>query len=502
MDVKASARDERFGIFNGAIFLFLLFPLCTFVWGNKFHSNIDVAQYSWQAMIDLYRFEAGYLMMLLSWAAILLIKTQRTNNIFRVLVVVSLVPLFVVSAQAAMAAGVFGKVYSFDSLQYFFISLRQPWATSLVAWLFFVFFPVALILSSFVMKSKIVIAAGSHRKLVTLRILSFVFFTSSILAFAPPIDKTYKASNAYDAVAYLWVTGFFPIDDVFKPNNKVWPEPVDLENGTLEKNDRNVVVIILESVRTLSTSLHPEGDANTTPYLAELAKSSYVVEQAITTVPHTSKSLVSINCGIVPYLGRAIFESTLGIPTHCIPKILNSKGYNSVLFSSSTETFENWTSLVDNVGFNEFYPMERLPKENYEMVNYFGYEDNIMLSPSDKWINEQKGPFYAVYFTGMTHHGYEPPSYYEMKHYSDNKPLNDYLNSIRYADEFVEQVISQYKNAGLYEDTVFVITSDHGQGFGEHNQWFHNNIVYKEGIGIPLVIHSSESRVSPKLSSR
>ena len=382
-------------------------------------------------------------------------------------------------------------------MQYVFSSYKHPFANDVSALVIFLVLPVVFFAVSLGSKIKNINASVQNRNGGVLKGFVVVLVVSFLLAFIPPFDKANKESSSYDALAYLWVTSVFPRKDVATINDDRWPSVLPIET-IVQKTPRNVVVIVLESVRYLSTSLHPLRDANTTPYLATLAESSFVAENAITTVPHTSKSTVAINCGVEPYLGRTIFESTLGIPVRCLPEILGAKGYNTVLFESSTETFENRAALMDQIGFNEYYPMERLPKSNFEMVNYFGYEDNIMLPPSKAWINKQKSPFYALYFTGMTHHGYEPPSDYNKEHFSEDPALNDYLNSIKYGDAFIEEIFNQYRDAGLYEDTIFVITADHGQGFGEHNQWFHNNIVYREGIHVPLMVHSRESRDSPR----
>jgi lipoteichoic acid synthase len=42
---------------------------------------------------------------------------------------------------------------------------------------------------------------------------------------------------------------------------------------------------------------------------------------------------------------------------------------------------------------------------------------------------------------------------------------------------------------GLYDNTIFVIYGDHGEGFGEHELKQHDNTIYEEGIRIPLIVH-------------
>ncbi|MDQ3363014.1 MAG: sulfatase-like hydrolase/transferase, partial [Actinomycetota bacterium] len=50
-----------------------------------------------------------------------------------------------------------------------------------------------------------------------------------------------------------------------------------------------------------------------------------------------------------------------------------------------------------------------------------------------------------------------------------------------------------YKDLGLYEDTVFVILGDHGEGFGEHSLKQHDNTIYEEGLRIPLLVHDPKN---------
>ncbi|MDX5893439.1 LTA synthase family protein [Rubrobacter radiotolerans] len=262
-----------------------------------------------------------------------------------------------------------------------------------------------------------------------------------------------------------------------------------VETPSTEK--KNVVLIFLESERASATSLHNE-DLDTTPVLEELARDSLVAENAYAVVPHTSKSMVAAHCGIEPPLDTVMTESEPnGIPAKCLPELLGEEGYRSVFFQSATEEFERRRDLVGNFGYNDFYPLESLPKEGYDVVNYFGYEDDIMLEPSRTWLEENRDePFLASYLTITTHHDYNVPPDFPKRRFVEDDLFNDYLNTVAYQDEFLGKLIQQYKDLGLYENTVFVIMADHGEGFGEHNGLMqHDNTIYDEGVKIPLLIH-------------
>jgi arylsulfatase A-like enzyme len=50
-------------------------------------------------------------------------------------------------------------------------------------------------------------------------------------------------------------------------------------------------------------------------------------------------------------------------------------------------------------------------------------------------------------------------------------------------------VIEALKSRGLWDDTVFVLVSDHGEEFGEHGGWQHDQSLYNELLRVPLLIH-------------
>jgi lipoteichoic acid synthase len=255
---------------------------------------------------------------------------------------------------------------------------------------------------------------------------------------------------------------------------------------------RNVVLIHLESTRAQSVTPYNK-ELETTPFLNELSKSSLLVERAYTTIPNTLKAIVSVNCGIEPDLRPATEAKPGGIPAQGLANLLKEQDYSTVFFQSSTEKFEKFRNLAKNLGYDEYYPLEHLDeeyKEGFEWANYFGYEDDVMLKPSKEWLKGNKDrPFVVKYLTGTGHHDYLPPKRYGLETFSDDDKLNRYLNCLRYQDFFVRNLIEQYKELGLYEDTIFVIYGDHGEGFGEHGRYVHENNPYEESLKIPLVIH-------------
>ncbi|WP_345583933.1 LTA synthase family protein [Tessaracoccus lubricantis] len=253
---------------------------------------------------------------------------------------------------------------------------------------------------------------------------------------------------------------------------------------------RNLVIITLESQRATSTL--PETRQPVTPVLDALAEQSVRPERGYTVLPHTSKSLVSIHCGMAPPPDSDNSEASEdGLPQRCIPELLAEQGYDTAFFQSATEHFERRRDTVANLGFHKFTPVDRMDKTGFNKANYFGYEDDIMLEPARRWLSTQDGPFLLSMLTVTAHHDYKLQGY-EPIDFVDQPLLNKYLNSVHVQDRFVGNVIEMFKELGLYEDTVFVITGDHGEGFGEHQLYQHDNTIYEEGIRIPMMIHDPQ----------
>ena len=261
---------------------------------------------------------------------------------------------------------------------------------------------------------------------------------------------------------------------------------------TSSTEKRNVVLIHLESTRARSVTPYNEY-LDTTPFLDEMAKSSLLVEQAYTTVPRSSKASVEVNCGVEPPLYPGPEFEPDGIPARCLAELLKAQGYGTVFFASTSSGMDNFGAVANGFGYEEFYPSETMDTTGFQVTNTFGYEDDIMLGPSREWLEnrDKSRPFLAEYFTGTGHYGYECSSLRTgFKDYGEPDELNRYLNCLRYLDSFVELLLNQYKELGIYEETIFVIFGDHGEGFGEHGRLLHGDTIYEEGLHVPLLIHA------------
>jgi arylsulfatase A-like enzyme len=255
---------------------------------------------------------------------------------------------------------------------------------------------------------------------------------------------------------------------------------------------RNLVVVMLESTRASATTPY-DAALPTTPFLAELARQSLLMERAYAVVPHTSKATVTTLCGAEPHLRMPITESDpRGVPGRCLAALLGDQGYDSLYSTAHTGNFEDWGQLVENLGFRDFVPLEKMgDTSGFEWAHYFGKEDDVALEPTRRWLEgHRERPFFVTYLTSTPHHDYKAPKRYGRHAFAEDEMLNRYLNAVHYQDHFLRNLFDLFRELGLYEDTVFVLIGDHGQAFLEHGRFGHSNVPYEEGLRVPFLIHA------------
>ncbi|MFQ5568573.1 MAG: LTA synthase family protein [Rhodothermales bacterium] len=276
------------------------------------------------------------------------------------------------------------------------------------------------------------------------------------------------------------------------------PPPFDTRSMRLVATDStrrmNVVIILLESTRARSVTPYTPS-LNTTPFLDSLAQHALLVDQMYAVVPYTNKSLTPLLAGIYPFPHREIVEARPGgIPGPGLPDLLKPYGYRSAFFTPATLAYERKDRILQNLGFDHMQGDDSFDKEGFAKTNYFGHEDRIVLAPSMAWVDERIAsdePFFLTYLTMVAHHPYTVPPSFEQHDFGVEDPaLNEYLNAVRYTDAFLRDLFRAFEERQLLDNTLFVITGDHGQAFGEHQQRMHADVLWDETLHIPTLIYN------------
>ncbi len=298
---------------------------------------------------------------------------------------------------------------------------------------------------------------------------------------------------------------------------------------------RNVVLVVWDTVRAYNTGLGSY-TRNTTPKLVEWAKTGVVYERAIAPAPWTYPSHACFFTGQWPLKLNAQWKLTLDSPDPTLAEFLASKGYQTAGFAANTNCCSYESGLARGFAHYEDYelasqslltrtvPGKWLLQEVARLTDFYrrkwiGLESRGAGALTDAFLAWLKGrrtdrPFFAFLNYFDAHEPYIPPPAYEGRFgikpqnnreyeelfnfvgmFKDRKQVRPivmardcYDDCVAFLDQELGRLLAELKSQGLMENSVVVITSDHGEAFGEHGTIGHSYSVYLDEIFVPLVI--------------
>ncbi len=298
------------------------------------------------------------------------------------------------------------------------------------------------------------------------------------------------------------------------------------QQGPAEGPDSpNVLFIVLDTLRADHLGCYgAEPDAS--PNLDWVARNGRVFENAYSAAPWTLPSHASIFTGLYPSQHRAeyghlsLHEDYLTIAEH-----LGEHGYRTAGFSENP--FVSWSYGLTQ-GFGEFHDSWRRPLVLRGLLEVatmtFGLKDRReytgrTLGLLEGWIGKQQKssqPFFAFVNLMAPHLPHYPrpgfpdnptisaaleriepvnlvpERYYLPAHHLDEEDLRVmrdlYRQDIRFLDQQIGLLFASLREQKTFENTIVVITSDHGESFGEHGFIEHQFSLYDTLIHVPLII--------------
>jgi arylsulfatase A-like enzyme len=101
-----------------------------------------------------------------------------------------------------------------------------------------------------------------------------------------------------------------------------------------------------------------------------------------------------------------------------------------------------------------------------------------------------KEPFFLYAHTRDPHQPYDPPAAW--RRFSADaaraRPVDLYDDEIRFNDHYFGELVERLEERGLYRDSMLVLTSDHGEEFGERGGSGHGFTLFEEVVRVPLVV--------------
>jgi len=264
---------------------------------------------------------------------------------------------------------------------------------------------------------------------------------------------------------------------------------------------QSVFVIVLESFRADLLERTDQHGKPLLPNLQLLPPDFQSFDNTYTTISHTSNALVGIFCGMFAPLELTVRVAESGaLRPDCLPELLEPLGYRTGFFQSADGDFEHRGVLVENMGFESFSDGQALHRRSGQPVGYLGYEDKAIVPLLEEWLQARKAqapdaPVFVGVLNSVSHHPYATPGSDCEADSADAWAC--YLQAVQYVDEYVGEVIAMLKRLDYYDNSLIIITGDHGEAFGEHGLQQHDEVPYQAVLRVPLWVRGLQAGAGP-----
>jgi arylsulfatase A-like enzyme len=106
-----------------------------------------------------------------------------------------------------------------------------------------------------------------------------------------------------------------------------------------------------------------------------------------------------------------------------------------------------------------------------------------------RWVeSDRQHPFFAFLNYLDVHYPYGGPADYPKPAWDRGTAIDEYDAGLKYDDDCIGQLLGQLEQLGILKNTIVVITSDHGEGLGDHGLSYHGAALYWDLVHVPLVV--------------
>lgn len=310
----------------------------------------------------------------------------------------------------------------------------------------------------------------------------------------------------------------------------------------------NVILVVLDTAR--ADAFTPYGATpDATPAFGQLARAGSLHPRAMASCNWTFPSHVSMFSGLLPRTaglslmpGGDRANCSLVIGSHderWLPSVLSRAGYHTAGASTNA-----WVSaaLGFDTGFSEFHTLvgKRVHGMHASRDRWRWYAQALLARVDDgmravdrridAWLAERTRPFFWFVNLIECHSPYLPPRPYtdlgplarllagrDARRYQTlegvwkacatrqpppRRPLNRmrhlYARSVRMMDDWLARLCEKLDGAGVLDDTLLVVTSDHGENFGEGGLFGHAVSLDDRLLHVPLLMAGPDAPRAPE----
>jgi len=301
--------------------------------------------------------------------------------------------------------------------------------------------------------------------------------------------------------------------------------------GQEEKGETlpHVLLIMVDALRGDRLSCYGYR-GNDTPVIDALATEGVLFEQTIAQSSWTRPATASLVSSLYASSHKTYLKPDL-LPDQVLtlPEVLRENGYTTVGFADNINISEafNFQQGYDQFSYLSpdyfffadesscqlaYYNVLRLIREKFlvksKYVQHY-YQDADVVNERVTAVLEKtatRGPTFIFAHYMEPHdpyfaHPYNGEGFARVSVPHPDPQLADKLSllydgEISFLDERLGTLFDSMRRLGLYENTLIVLTADHGEEFYDHQGWWHGLTLYNEQIRIPLIIKLPGSRLA------
>jgi choline-sulfatase len=249
--------------------------------------------------------------------------------------------------------------------------------------------------------------------------------------------------------------------------------------GRLPSRPRTVVLLSVDTLRADRLGVYGATSPRT-PVIDELGREARVFEKAWTVCPVTLPAHASMLTGLLPprHAVRTNVVHQLGDGVPLATETFQRHGYRTGGFIGGyplyrtfglARGFDHYDDRLSPAALESHYPQRRAM---------------VVVEQALSWIGVQgQAPVFVFVHLYDPHADYSPPPPYDREYAS-----RPYEGEVAYVDAAVGRLRKGLEDLGRWNDAVFLLVSDHGEGLGEHGEDTHGVLLYESTLRIPFLV--------------
>lgn len=219
----------------------------------------------------------------------------------------------------------------------------------------------------------------------------------------------------------------------------------------------NIVLVLLEGV-VGQVFEDLGGEKGITPKMSKLMHQGVLFSRAYSTADRSDKGMIGTLSGF-PAQGPESIIKHISKHEHlpAITQLFDSLGYSTSFYHGGQSEFYNFKSFMKAHGIQRIVDNSSFGLSASRVS--WGVYDHLVAAKMIEDLQDTQTPFFSMFYTLVNHEPFDLQG--EHKFGNDTK-ANGYRSTVYYTDSVVNDLVEQAKKQDWYDNTLFVVLSDHG----------------------------------------